>query len=217
VCAIGVGLFVTRRWGLPPATVTETVQPKPAAVPSVATVSSPDARSVQEVTPRPSPNHSAPAVRAERGSQAEQWTVESREVALAKYRPDEPRPMVLRGSTQRIPRTRVVKQWQDAVSGIREREVVLVRSREEWERLWRRHTAGMQPQPELPDVNFNREMVVAVFMGERPSDGYGVQVAAVEETPDTVYVQVEERFPAGGAKRAAVPVSPYHIVVVATR
>ena len=217
LCAIGAGLLVTRRWGRPQEVATEVVQPQPEPVTSVPAAPAAGVKVARSDPRRPRSSRSVPAVKPDRGPQQEGWTVESREVALAKYRPDEPRPMVLRGSAQRIPRTRVVKQWQDAVSGIREREVVLVRSHEEWERLWRRHTAGVQPQPDLPEVNFNREMVIAVFMGERPSDGYGVQVAAVEETPDTVYVQVEERFPAGGAKRAAVPVSPYHIVVVATR
>lgn len=220
LCVVGAGLWVTRRWGssepaTPVAPVHADAKLQSVPVPQERRRARNEApvRSAQRLPSAQRPSTSD----RQRDATQPAWTTATREVALAKYGADEPRPMVLRGAGERIQRTRIVKQWQDEVSGIRERTVVLARSRPEWERLWRQHTAGMQPPPEVPEVNFNREMVVAVFMGEQPTRGYGVQVAAVEETADTVYVQVEERFPAAGAKHPAMPVSPYHIVVVATR
>ena len=44
-----------------------------------------------------------------------------------------------------------------------------VRSAAEWSALWKTH----DPSGQLPAVDFSREMVVAVFLGSRPTAGYG--------------------------------------------
>lgn len=77
-------------------------------------------------------------------------------------------------------------------------------------------------------VDFNHEMIVAVFMGDQPSGGYGLVITSVERTmlprpminppPPAQYaltVAVQERRPAPGSIQPSIMTSPYHVVKLA--
>ena len=64
-------------------------------------------------------------------------------------------------------------------NGITEKQFVVVRCESEWATLWIRHTAGRSEA--MPVVDFNREMVVAVFLGERSTGGYKVEVKPIPD------------------------------------
>jgi hypothetical protein len=90
---------------------------------------------------------------------------------------------------------------------------VVVRTESEWETLWREH-AVERPRPR---VNFNQEMVVAIFMGSRPTAGFAVEVVMLREEAGALVVQYRETRPAAGALTAQVLTMPYHIVAVPLR
>ena len=52
-----------------------------------------------------------------------------------------------------------------------------VRSAAEWETLWRQH-AGERARP---PVDFAKEMVVAVFLGSRPTAGFSIEIVGTRE------------------------------------
>ena len=52
-------------------------------------------------------------------------------------------------------------------SGIRVASTAVARSPGEWARLWLAHDARFAPPRPLPFVDFNRDIVVAVFLGQR--------------------------------------------------
>ena len=58
------------------------------------------------------------------------------------------------------------------MSAIDEPRQVTVRSAAEWAALWKENGAS---EP-VPAVDFSREMVVGVFLGSRPTAGYGVEI-----------------------------------------
>ena len=69
--------------------------------------------------------------------------------------------------------------------------------------------------PPPPSVDFSRDMVVALFMGERPTGGYAIEVTQIERTdaglsiryrtrhPDPSAMQTSEMIRAQGSWRAA--------------
>jgi len=59
-------------------------------------------------------------------------------------------------------------------AGVKEKLCVVVRSQQEWGVLWIKHTGGKTEG--RPAVDFTKEMVVAVFLGERSQGGYKVEV-----------------------------------------
>ena len=84
------------------------------------------------------------------------------------------------------------------------------RSTEEWTALWRLH-GGERTRP---NVDFSREVVVAVFMGTRPTAGFAVDIVGVRQEGQALVVSYRETRPAPDALTAQVLTSPFHIVAV---
>lgn len=80
-------------------------------------------------------------------------------------------------------------------SGLRTPEHFIIRDAAAWEDLWQRIHATMTPAPDLPSVDFGREMVVASALGNRNSGGYDVLFTGASEEGGTVRVGVTESSP----------------------
>jgi hypothetical protein len=88
----------------------------------------------------------------------------------------------------------------------------LVRTDAEWAALYRKHNFDRQP----PKVEFAREMVIAVFMGSRPTAGYTISIISALEVKGTMIVRYTESMPKPGSMTAQIITSPYHIVGIPT-
>jgi len=97
-----------------------------------------------------------------------------------------------------------------AMSNMDEARQATARSVEEWSTLWNLH-AGARTRPA---VDFSRDVVVAVFMGTRPTAGFGIEIVRVREEGNSLVVSYKETRPAPGLLTAQVLTSPYHIVAV---
>lgn len=64
-------------------------------------------------------------------------------------------------------------------SGIGIASTVVVRNPTEWARLWRDHDSRILPSRPLPFVDFGRDIVVAIFLGQRPDRCHEVRVERV--------------------------------------
>jgi len=93
-----------------------------------------------------------------------------------------------------------------ASSNIDSPRQAVARTQAEWSALWKAHDFD---QPE-PRVDFSREMVVAVFMGGRPTAGFAVEITSVADG----VVTYRETVPAAGGITAQVLTAPFHIVAV---
>jgi len=104
----------------------------------------------------------------------------------------------------------VAKGWQSHVDEPRQ---IVVRAAEEWSELGHM----IDPDRQLPEVDFSREMVVGVFLGTKPTSGFGVEIAAVRDQADALVVQYREAHPHPGLMVAQVLSSPYHLVAIPKR
>lgn len=82
---------------------------------------------------------------------------------------------------------------------------------DEWAKLWMQH-AGARTRP---NVDFNKEVIAAVFLGTRPSAGYAVEVVSARQEGAALVVSYKETRPAPDSVAAQVLTSPYHIVAIA--
>jgi hypothetical protein len=73
-----------------------------------------------------------------------------------------------------------------------ERQRLVIRSADQWAEAWARITGPARP---APAVNFAREMVVLVAMGERPTGGYVITVDGVYDADGRLYAEVKEASP----------------------
>jgi hypothetical protein len=100
---------------------------------------------------------------------------------------------------------------QGAVSQIQQQRRVVVRTEAEWRRLWTQH-AGAEAAP--PAVDFRRDMVLAAFMGERPTGGFQVQIAGVRRDRGSLLVDVREQQPRPDDIVTQAFTAPFHLVAV---
>jgi hypothetical protein len=87
---------------------------------------------------------------------------------------------------------------------------VVVRTGDEWSRLWTQH-AGERTKPA---VDFSKDVVLAVFMGSRPTAAFTVEIVGTRAEGTTLVVSYRETRPAPGGVAAQILTSPYHIVAV---
>lgn len=80
----------------------------------------------------------------------------------------------------------------------------------EWSALWKRHNFDKP----APAVDFSKEMVVAVFMGSRPTGGFSLDITSAAESGGRFVVSYRERAPKPDALTAQVLTAPYHIAAV---
>lgn len=69
--------------------------------------------------------------------------------------------------------------------------------------------------PKSPEVNFDEQMVIAVFRGECPYQNYSTEIKSLNETNEGLEVLVEEKDPLGEVMSTAVSY-PYHIIKTAS-
>jgi hypothetical protein len=86
----------------------------------------------------------------------------------------------------------------------------VVRTDAEWSALWHRHAF----EREKPDVDFSKEIVIAVFMGSRPNAGFSTTILSALAVKGVLVVRYRETMPRPGALTAQVLTFPYHIVAI---
>lgn len=100
---------------------------------------------------------------------------------------------------------------QGTYSGITEKKAVLITDEASWGALWKSHTQ----EGAAPAVPFGQESVLAVYLGERSSGGYGVTVSEVRIDGSKVIVTVQETKPASGTMTTSAITQPFHLVKLA--
>jgi PrcB C-terminal len=111
-------------------------------------------------------------------------------------------------ASQTPPSVRTVAKG--SMSGIDAPRQASVRSAAEWSALWKAH----DPKGETPAVDFSREMVVGVFLGSRPTGGYGIEIIRAVGNSGTLVVEYVETAPSRDAVTAQVLTAPYHLAAI---
>ena len=107
----------------------------------------------------------------------------------------------------------IVAQGQQAL-GIDTAQYRLIRSQEALRDAWNvAHGAVLTPPP-LPSVDFARETILGIFLGPRPTGGYGVAVQGVSVEGSDLFVDLEFRSPGAGAMVTQALTNPWAIVRV---
>ena len=99
------------------------------------------------------------------------------------------------------------------MSAIDQARQVTVRSAAEWGALWKENGANSP----LPAVDFSREMVVGVFVGTRPTAGYGVEIVRAIGNSSTLVVEYVETAPSRDTITAQILTAPYHLAAIPKR
>lgn len=101
--------------------------------------------------------------------------------------------------------------------GVDAPEYLLITNEGELLSAWNRAYGSQLTVPPLPDVDFSRETILAVFMGQQPSGGYNLDVLDVKLEAGDAYVDVIFNEPAEGAITTQALTSPWAILRVIRR
>lgn len=102
------------------------------------------------------------------------------------------------------PAPAILAQWSGAQGGAVQAETRVVRAAEEWRALWQ------QVGRDVPRaLNPGRELGLAVFLGERRTGGYAVDVAALRIQAGRLVVEYRETAPAPDALTTQVLTYPW--------
>jgi hypothetical protein len=99
-----------------------------------------------------------------------------------------------------------------AQSAIEEPRQAVARTALEWAALWKEHAGPAKP----PAVDPSRSMVIAVFLGTRPTAGHGVEITRIEKRGAELVVSYREQAPGADEMVAQVLTAPFHIVRTAS-
>ncbi|MBI4919240.1 protease complex subunit PrcB family protein [archaeon] len=99
-----------------------------------------------------------------------------------------------------------------AVSGHNWAQNYVITDEVSWNNLWRTTYSNTTPMPEMPKIDFSKEMVLAIYLGKKNTGGYSTFVEGVYEYDDRVLVSARETTPQQGRKLLMVLTAPYTIV-----
>jgi len=97
-----------------------------------------------------------------------------------------------------------------SMSAIDAQRQVTVRTPDEFATLWKSHANDRK----MPEVDFTTNMVVGIFLGSRPTGGYGAEIVSAQPEGNTLVVKYKETRPGRGMMTAQVLTSPFHLVAV---
>ena len=137
--------------------------------------------------------------------------------ARADASPERSRVLKAMAASDAQPATQVTFQTVEKgiYSGVKERSQVVIREQSEWQNLWRRHASIKANQTPPPAIDFGDQIVVAVFLGDKPTGGYETAVISAERNNGVLTVSFSEKEPRTGAITTQAFTQPFHIVRVA--
>ncbi len=86
-----------------------------------------------------------------------------------------------------------VKEWRGQHSRVVDETSIVAATQVEWVGLWRR--VGREPPARLPDGT----VAVGVFLGQRPTAGYLIEIVSAVRSGEAFVVIYAERAPTGPA------------------
>jgi hypothetical protein len=98
-------------------------------------------------------------------------------------------------------------------SGVAEPTQIVVRSPTEWAALWSRHMRTPTAPP--PSVDFAHDMVVALFLGERTTGGYAVEITQIERTDVGLLIRYRTTKPDPNTMQTQAFTQPFLMVKLA--
>ncbi len=143
-------------------------------------------------------------LRIEARSRLGDMPVAVRETEFRVYEPRRPAPPAQPQGRAIVPVDR------GPMSGVEAYKEVVVRNADELKAFW----ATLTTRRPIPNVTFANTMLVALFLGERPTAGYAVEIVSVARDGDTLVIGYAERVPAPDAMVGQVMTTPYVVAGV---
>lgn len=101
-----------------------------------------------------------------------------------------------------------------AFSGFQKAAEMVVTNQTQWGALWQEHSGQQEPKKAAPAIDFAKETVLFVALGQKNTGGHQIQIVDIIRRPGRTEVLVVRRKPAPGAMNLQALTAPFHIVRV---
>ncbi len=107
-----------------------------------------------------------------------------------------------------------VRRFKGYHGGIKEVGEQVIEDATTWEKVWKQVHATLRPLPKLPEVDFERQIVLAVFMGGRNTGGYSIDITHVKDAGKFLEVSVRRMSPDARDVTTQALTAPYDMLVI---
>lgn len=91
---------------------------------------------------------------------------------------------------------------------------LVIRDAKAWATVWQQIAGTGEPRPDVPVVDFTRDVVIVAALGWRPSSGYSIDITEVRVGGGDAVVFLEERDPGQSCVVLAVETAPVAFAIV---
>jgi len=91
--------------------------------------------------------------------------------------------------------------------------VYLIDNNAQWTKVWNMAMGRQDPFPNTPEMDFKRDMVLAIFMGHKNAAGYRNEIIDITQKGEKLMVVVKNHHSREGMVLPVVT-SPFHIVTI---
>jgi len=109
----------------------------------------------------------------------------------------------------------IAERWTGTYSGIKTASERVIRDTGTWAKLWIQLHSIQSPVPPVPKVDFDNQIVLAVFLGEQRTGGYSIRITKLKSTDTHIEVHVERTAPPPQNDVTTALTQPYDIAVIA--
>ena len=103
---------------------------------------------------------------------------------------------------------------EDQMGGYVKEEIRVISDRKSLLEVYGYVNRIRKPGFSIPEIDFSKETVIAVFMGEKTTGGYGVIVEDVKEEKGKLVVAIKETKPSPGDMIITVITQPFCVVKI---
>jgi hypothetical protein len=113
------------------------------------------------------------------------------------------------GNEEMVPFVTLSRGITSAMAG---RSFLAIRTAQEWQDIWHQHSSHLTVSPGLPPVDFSKEMVIAIFQGNKPTGGFSIEILRVEKSEEKFLVFYKEVTPPPGSMVPQALTQPCHMI-----
>jgi len=95
-----------------------------------------------------------------------------------------------------------------------EEENVVINDNAQWQSLWLTLFTNTSEKPPLPEIDFTRRTIVAVFQGLQATSGYEISIEEIVETENALLVTIKAFSPGQRCGVTGIVTRPLHIVEI---
>jgi len=100
-----------------------------------------------------------------------------------------------------------------------QRKDYVIRTQADWEKLYQKiygvqlNAKAARSDSALLKIDFAKQMIIAVFQGQKPSGGYSIEIAKLVRDGKRLEVVIEEKAPGKNCFTTQVLTHPFHVIV----